>query len=67
MISSKHTHAVPAMQIEWVTGEENTLQKKFFQDGMNLLPQKAIQNDNQTVFENLTKLLIYNGQEKIEK
>ena len=55
------------MQIEWVTGEENTLQKKFFQDRMNLLPQKEIQNGDQTVLKNLTKLFIYNGQEKIEK
>ena len=67
MASSKHTRPIPVIKIAWVTDEENTLQKRYRQDGMKLFPQKAVQKDHQIVMRNPTKLLIHNGLERIEK
>ena len=46
MISSKNTRAIPAMQTALVTDAENALQQKYFQNGMKLLLQKAVQKDH---------------------
>ena len=42
-------------------------QKKYFQDGMKLLLQKALHKDNQAVMRNPTKLLINNWLERMKK
>ena len=67
MISSKNTRAIPVMQIELVTDVENALRQKYFQDGMKLLLQKAVQKDHQAVMRIPRKLLIRNVQERMEK
>ena len=67
MILPKNTPVIPAIQTASVTNTENSFRQKYFQDGMKLLLQKALQKDNQVVMRNPTKLLIHNGLERMEK